>query len=54
MPSDDSGTSLTWFDRFASAVSNFTSRAWFFAFCLLLVLLRGRRSSCSRTWTPGS
>jgi ABC-type proline/glycine betaine transport system permease subunit len=39
MPSDDSGTSLSWFDRLASAVSNFTSRAWFFAFCLLLVVL---------------
>ena len=41
MPSDDSGTSLSWFDRLASAVSDFTSRAWFFAFCLLLVVLWG-------------
>lgn len=27
------------FDRFADAVSRFTSRAWFFAACVLLVLL---------------
>lgn len=27
------------FDRFASRVSSFVSRAWFFLFCLLLVVL---------------
>lgn len=27
------------FDRFATAVANLTARAWFFALCLLIVLL---------------
>lgn len=30
---------LTWFDRFASAASGVVSRAWFFAVCVLLVLV---------------
>ncbi|WP_328994334.1 low affinity iron permease family protein [Kribbella sp. NBC_01245] len=38
MPSDVSGR-LSLFDRFASAASRFFSRAWFFAFCLLLVVV---------------
>jgi low affinity Fe/Cu permease len=38
MPSDVS-SKLSWFDRFAGAASDFASRAWFFAFCVLLVLL---------------
>jgi len=38
MPSDVRGK-LSFFDRFASAASRFTSRAWFFALCLLVVLL---------------
>jgi low affinity Fe/Cu permease len=38
MPSDVS-PKIGWFDRFAGAASNFASRAWFFAFCVLLVLL---------------
>jgi low affinity Fe/Cu permease len=38
MPSDVS-SELSWFDRFAGAASDFASRAWFFAFCVLLVLL---------------
>jgi low affinity Fe/Cu permease len=38
MPSDVS-SKLGWFDRFAGAASDFASRAWFFAFCVLLVLL---------------
>ena len=29
----------TWFDRFADAVNSFTSRAWFFAACVVLVAL---------------
>jgi low affinity Fe/Cu permease len=29
----------SWFDRFASAANAVVSRAWFFSFCLLLVLL---------------
>jgi hypothetical protein len=41
MPSDHGEGRLTGFDRLASAVSRFTSRAWFFSFCLLLVLLWG-------------
>lgn len=32
---------VTLFDRFASLVTQFTSQAWFFAFCFLLVLLWG-------------
>jgi low affinity Fe/Cu permease len=38
MPSDVSRR-LSFFDRFAGAASRFFSRAWFFAFCVLLVLL---------------
>jgi low affinity Fe/Cu permease len=38
MPSDVSHR-LSFFDRFAGAASRFFSRAWFFAFCVLLVLL---------------
>jgi low affinity Fe/Cu permease len=37
-PSEVDG-SLSAFDRFASAASKFVSRAWFFAACLVLVLL---------------
>jgi low affinity Fe/Cu permease len=38
MPSDVTGR-LTLFDRFATAASHFASRPWFFAACVLLVLL---------------
>lgn len=38
MPSDVSGQ-VGLFDRFAGAASEFASRAWFFAICVLLVLL---------------
>ncbi len=38
MPSDVS-SSLGLFDRFAGAASSFASRAWFFALCVLLVLV---------------
>lgn len=38
MPSDVDST-VGWFDRFASAAAKFVSRAWFFAFCLLLVVV---------------
>ncbi|WP_432947943.1 low affinity iron permease family protein [Kribbella sp. CA-253562] len=38
MPSDVSPT-VGLFDRFAGAASRFASRAWFFAFCVLLVLV---------------
>ncbi|MFD4957670.1 low affinity iron permease family protein [Microbacterium sp. NPDC058389] len=30
---------LGWFDRFATAASKFVSRAWFFACCVLLVVV---------------
>jgi len=30
---------LGWFDRFATAASKFVSRAWFFAGCVLLVVV---------------
>jgi len=40
MPTDVT-PGLSLFDRFASAAARFTSRAWFFAFCLLLVVLWG-------------
>jgi low affinity Fe/Cu permease len=30
---------LSFFDRFASATSTFVSRAWFFALCVLLILV---------------
>ncbi len=38
MPSEISGH-LTIFDRFASKASTFVSGAWFFIFCVLLVVL---------------
>jgi len=38
MPSDVSD-GIGWFDRFAGAASVLASRAWFFAFCVLLVLV---------------
>jgi low affinity Fe/Cu permease len=38
MPSDVSER-VGWFDRFAEKASTLASRAWFFAFCVLLVLL---------------
>jgi low affinity Fe/Cu permease len=38
MPSDVTAN-LSLFDRFATAASRFVSRAWFFALCLLLVVL---------------
>jgi hypothetical protein len=38
MPSGVSGR-VSVFDRFASTVSSFVSRAWFFIFCVLLVVL---------------
>ncbi|MFI6866121.1 low affinity iron permease family protein [Nocardia sp. NPDC050406] len=33
------GSHLSVFDRFASRVARVTSKAWFFAFCVLLVLV---------------
>lgn len=30
---------VSWFDRFATAVSGFVSKAWFFAACVLLILI---------------
>jgi low affinity Fe/Cu permease len=38
MPSDVDST-VGWFDRFASSAAKLVSRAWFFAFCLLLVVV---------------
>jgi low affinity Fe/Cu permease len=38
MPSDVT-SDLSFFDRFATRAAKFVSRAWFFAACLLLVLL---------------
>ena len=38
MPSDVT-PDLSLFDRFATASAQFASRAWFFAFCVLLVIL---------------
>jgi len=38
MPEDVSAH-VGWFDTFATAASKFVSRAWFFAFCVLLVLV---------------
>jgi low affinity Fe/Cu permease len=35
----DVDAQVGWFDRFADAVSKFVSRAWFFAFCVLLVVI---------------
>ena len=39
IPSDVSSSELGFFDRFASAASGFASRAWFFALCVLLVVV---------------
>lgn len=30
---------VSWFDRFATAVSRFVSKAWFFTACVLLIVL---------------
>ena len=38
MPSDVD-SKVGWFDRFATHASHFVSRAWFFAFCVALVVL---------------
>src|ERR1700710_67514 len=38
MPSDVD-SEVGWFDRFADVASKVVSRAWFFAFCLLLVIV---------------
>jgi low affinity Fe/Cu permease len=38
MPSDVNNT-VGWFDRFADVASRIVSRAWFFAFCLALVIV---------------
>ena len=38
MPTDVSG-SLPWFDRFAASASAMVSRAWFFVFCVAMVVL---------------
>jgi uncharacterized membrane protein len=38
MPSSVSGE-MTFFDRFAESASKFASRPWFFAMCLLLILI---------------
>jgi low affinity Fe/Cu permease len=38
MPADVS-EHVGWFDQFATAASKFVSRAWFFAFCVLLVVI---------------
>ena len=38
MPTDVD-SKVGWFDRFASGASKIVSRAWFFAFCVLLVVV---------------
>ena len=38
LPSSVTGE-LSFFDRFATATSTFVSRAWFFALCVLLILV---------------
>lgn len=38
MPSDVD-SKVGWFDTFASGAAKFVSRAWFFAFCVLLVVI---------------
>ena len=38
MPSDVD-SKVGWFDRFATHASHFVSRAWFFAFCVVLVVV---------------
>jgi hypothetical protein len=39
MPSSVSGKDMSMFDHFAEAASNFASKAWFFALCVLLILV---------------
>ncbi|MDI1465191.1 low affinity iron permease family protein [Catellatospora sp. KI3] len=39
MPSSVTGEDMTLFDRFAEAASAFASKAWFFALCVLLILV---------------
>jgi low affinity Fe/Cu permease len=42
MPSEvRQGKGKNFFDRFADAVSRFTSNAWFFALCVLIVVIWG-------------
>jgi low affinity Fe/Cu permease len=36
---EDVDAHVGWFDRFADASSRFVSRAWFFAFCVALVII---------------
>ena len=36
---EDVDSKVGWFDRFATAASKLVSRAWFFAFCVLLVVI---------------
>jgi low affinity Fe/Cu permease len=36
---EDVDAQVGWFDRFADIASKIVSRAWFFAFCLLLVVV---------------
>ena len=36
---EDVNTHVGWFDTFATGASKFVSRAWFFAFCVLLVVV---------------
>jgi low affinity Fe/Cu permease len=36
---EDVDAHVGWFDRFADASSKFVSRAWFFAFCVALVII---------------
>ncbi|MEV4415981.1 low affinity iron permease family protein [Catellatospora sp. NPDC049609] len=39
MPSSVSGKDMSVFDHFAEAASTFASKAWFFAMCVLLILI---------------
>ncbi|GIG12455.1 hypothetical protein Cme02nite_07870 [Catellatospora methionotrophica] len=39
MPSSVSGKDMSLFDHFAEAASEFASKAWFFALCVLLILV---------------
>lgn len=41
MMPQDVDAHVGWFDKFASAASRFVSRAWFFAFCVLIVVIWG-------------
>jgi low affinity Fe/Cu permease len=36
---EDIDAHVGWFDKFASAAAQFVSRAWFFAFCVALVVI---------------